>query len=284
MADHAPASDLGAAVAVLDADVRRELIVRWVDRVVRELAPTALQRLEHDDAARELLAIAENGVQLDDSESLYEIANELYLRTWPKQASDEAVAHFVLECVKSCASALGHEAGTMTTVRAEWSEEDHAIGAEVPYTPEEVIEHARWRMIETGAAARTMAHILDGERGFRDEVGRQYRELERATGGNVNLAGDDWGTLEAGNRYRVYSAFVDLDGCQHPWGESWLFEGFRFAPATCEVTLRVAQAIQLDRVGAPSHPIDVRPFRLALAVGDRRGHPLDPVRTLFTVA
>ena len=283
VADHAPAHDLSAAVAPLDANVRRELTVRWVDRIVRELAPQALRRLEHDDAARELTAIAGSGVRLDDSEQLYERAHALYVRTWPKQASDEALAHFLLECVKQSASALGHEAGTMTTVRAEWSEEDHAIGAEIPYSPEEEIRYARWRFMEVGSTARTLAHVLSGERGFRDEVAWQYRELERATSDNVNLDGDGWGQLETGNRYRVYSAFVDVDGCQHPWGESWLYQGFRFSPANCEVTLRVAQGIQLDRVGAPSHPIDVRPFRLALAVGERRGHPLDPLRTLFTV-
>jgi hypothetical protein len=87
-----------------------------------------------------------------------------------------------------------------------------------------------------------------------------------------------------GRRFRVYEDFADLDGGEHRWGESWRFEGYRFDPFSCELTLRVADGIQLDSGARPIRPIEVRPFRIAWTVGDKPGYPRNLLERLITSA
>ena len=57
-----------------------------------------------------------------------------------------------------------------------------------------------------------------------------------------------------------------------------------YVPRHGELTLRVADGIQLDSGARPTHPIDVRPFRIAWSLGDNRLHPRDPLHFLITEA
>lgn len=60
--------------------------------------------------------------------------------------------------------------------------------------------------------------------------------------------------------------------------------GLRVLPVSCDLTLRVTDGVQLDPRGKPSPNIPARPFRLALAVGDRAGYAHDPIGCISTVA
>lgn len=137
----------------------------------------------------------------------------MFLRTLTHRAvpSEGELTYWVFTCVDLGASALAHEAGVLHTVYTEWSEES-GPGAVISLSSDELVEQAQLRLIDVGSSARTVAHIARGEHGFREEVARQYNDLEHANRGSVQRDGDVWGMLVRGKRYRVHSSFVDLDG------------------------------------------------------------------------
>ncbi len=282
--ERAPSDDLLTPLETL-ARMRSEIVERWTARVLTELSPAALRHIGRDDEAAAMIDATRGGVTLANSVAIRDATHASRHRTWPREVSpkDGGVTNFIWECADECAHALGHEAGTLRTVVSKWSEES-GIGEEIPRSDEELAHEALLYALSVGVAMRSLAHLVRGERGFRDEVAWQYADLCRANFDSANVVGGKWGVLEPGSRYRVYTAFDDLDGGHHAWGESWRFDGFSFDPQTCELTVRVSDGVQLDRVGVPREKLDVRPFRIVVAVGERAGHPLEPMRTLITIA
>lgn len=278
----APSEDLTLDRFPADRRARAAMLVRWIERMLLDLAPKALQIVDHRSEADELLARLPRPVSLGEAGAILALCRELEMGIWPvgPVPLNRELAFEVLRQAHEAAKQLALESGHLQSEWTTW-DEDSGPGEPIPRTAEDVAREEAWRMVCVGSAARTIAHVGGGERGYRAEVAWQYREIERQAGIGPPYEGKRWGPLEAGRRYRFYEPYTDLDGHEHRWGESWSYEGFVFDPWECALTLHVRDGVQLDKGARPLHAIEVRPFRVAVAVGDKPGYPREPLSWLL---
>src|SRR5215813_10858720 len=101
----APHDDLRAALASVSVRVRSDMLVRWVDRLVRELAPEALRQIGCHEEAAELLKISHEPIRMEDAAALWGAVRPMHVRALTDKAAPE-LRYWVLVCVNSGADAL----------------------------------------------------------------------------------------------------------------------------------------------------------------------------------
>ena len=274
----APHDDLLVSRISDDSRVRNELLFQWAKRLLRQHAPTALHQLGYEGDATALRALASESFDAACASRLFELARRA--RVIHDEHRD--LMGYVTASIDGAATAIGHVVGALRSVLSTWIE-GVGPGVAIEQSDADLLWTAKCRVVSVGAYARTIAHIVGGEQGYVAEVIEQYAELY--PDGDTREHQDTWGepeaagSLVADERYRVYAAFDDLDGVHHPWGESWRFDGCTFSPTTCELRLKVSEGVQLDPKGRPGPKIQVAPFRVAIAVGDRPGRARDVIRS-----
>ena len=284
----APTHDLDHLQLRLRPAEMETLFYRWADRALRELVPRALSELGHGAEAQVWRATLETPLDPSTAGRAYALFRETRQRIWPAPDAPELqkLAFHVLGCAEPPIAMLARLGGHIHEARTSWSEQT-GPGEVVHFTAEELEELAKLRPTDCALAARTIVHTLGGQAAFAGEVARQYGDLaEVGCGGPYE--GLEWGTpyrgshLVSGRRYRVYEPFVDGDGGNHPWGESWQFDKFAFDAKRCEVELHVSGAELLDGQLKPVARMSLGTFRLPWSMGDRRGYPQEPVERLIT--
>lgn len=264
------------------------LFYRWADRVLRELLPRALDELGYGADAQAWRAAFDLPLEPCRAGHADALLRETKDRIWPAAGAPERqhLAFHVLGWVEPPITMMARRTGHIREVRTSWSEET-GPGEVIPFTAAELEEMAKLEPRDWACAARTIVHTLGGQTAFAEEVAREYDDLA-SVGCCAPYRGLEWGRPHGGShfvggkRYRVYEPFVDGDGRNHPWGESWQFDELVFDAERCEVELHVSGATLLDSRLEPLSRMPLETFRLAWSMGDKSGYPQEPLGKLIT--